>query len=48
MRWGGTTEGAADRDSAIELDAEAQRERFEGLMEMIALQPPPYDHTPTT
>jgi hypothetical protein len=45
--WGGT-EGPGDRDSGIELDAEAQRERFEGLMEMIPLQPPPYHRTSTT
>lgn len=38
--WGAAGEGGGDRDSGIELDAEAQRERFEGLMGMIP--PPPY------
>ena len=39
--WGGTGDGAGDRDSGIELDPDAQQERFEGLMEMIPLQSPP-------
>lgn len=38
--WGGSAEGAGDRDSGIELDPDAQRERFEGLMEMIPLGSP--------
>ena len=38
--WGAASEGAGDRDSGIELDAEAQRERFEGLLGV--LPPPPY------
>lgn len=39
--WGGSGEGAGDRDSGIELDPDAQRERFEGLLEMIPLGSPP-------